>query len=113
VVAQDSADRRVCGFAAGHRRPATLLDEGALLPGVHLLEFNQVRGSVGAVLKLIDADGRKCRYESGADAFLRHLFRRPAGDPAAPIETDNQGCDGTGSRALQETGGRISVKDRW
>ena len=57
-------DRRVWGLAAGHRRPAALLDEGALLPGVHLLKFGQVRGSVGAVLKPVDADGRKCRYES-------------------------------------------------
>src|SRR5271155_2602684 len=103
--------RRVSGVAAWHRRPAALLDEGALLPGVDLIEFCQARGGIGAVLELVDADRRQRGYKRRADALLGHLLCSSAGDPAAPIEANNECRDGTRSCTLQKSGGRVSLKD--
>src|SRR3979490_1937084 len=49
--------------AARHLGPATLLDEGALLPRADLLELGHVGGGVGATLEPVDADGREGRHQ--------------------------------------------------
>ena len=95
--------RRTFWLAAGHRRPATLFDERTLLPGADLLEFDQIRDGLGAVLKLVNANRRQGRHEGGADVFLRLLPCGSAGDPTAPSEADDQGRNGTSRSALQET----------
>src|SRR6516164_5271522 len=90
----------VCWLAAGHRRPATLFDERTLLPGADLLQFDQIRGGISAVLKLVNANRRQRRHEGGGDVFLRLLPCGSAGDPTAPSEADDQGRNGTSRRPL-------------
>src|SRR5712691_4689718 len=104
---------RICWLAAGHRRPATLFDERTLLPGADLLEFDQIRGGIGAVLKLVNANRRQRRHEGGADVFLRLLPCGSAGDPTAPSEADDQGRNSTSRCALQKTSDRFPLEDCW
>src|SRR5208337_1851539 len=51
-------------LASGHHRPAAVLDKRRLLPGAGFLQRRQVGGG-GAVLGLVDADGRD-RRDHGA-----------------------------------------------
>ena len=95
-------DGGVDGAAAGHRRPAALLDEGALLIRADLLQFGHVHGRLGAVLESVHADRRQRRHEGGLRASRSHVVRGAAGDPAAPVESDDQRRDGAESRALEQ-----------
>src|SRR6266852_3093605 len=94
-----------------HRCPTALFDEGPLLPRIDLFEFRQTGCGIGLMLEFVDAYGRECRYDGGFGAFLHHLFCGAAGDPATPVETDNERRDGAGGYSLKKTGQRLALKD--
>src|SRR5688572_2290219 len=106
-------DGGVNAVVAGQRRPAALLNERALLVGTDFLQLNHVGCGPRGLLKLVDADRRERRYDGRTGASLYHLFRASAGDPAAPVKADDQGCDRAGRRALEKTRKRIPAKNCW
>src|SRR5947209_1468869 len=104
---------RVRAVGAGERRPSALFDERALLIRAHFLQLGHVGRSLGAALKLVDADRRERGHDRRRAAALDHVLRGPAGDPAAPVEPDDQSRDRASGRALQKALERIPAKDRW
>src|SRR3954447_10291080 len=100
-------------IATGQRRPAAFLDERTLLIRAYLFELDHVRRRFGALLEFVDADRRQGRDERRGGAALDHFFGGAAGDPAAPVEADDQGDNRTRGCTLQQARKRIPPQNCW
>lgn len=92
-------------LGAGHRGPAALGDEPALIPRLHLGHFREIGGGIGGLPEAVGADRRQHLDHGGVDAAHGlQLGIAPCG-PAAPGEAHNGERDRAAGRAPERGDG--------
>src|SRR5207253_3483826 len=80
---------RVGRTASGHRGPAALFDERALLPRTDLFQLDEICAGIRLLPELVDANGYQGRDDRLLGTLLGLQLCGRAGHPAAPGEADD------------------------
>jgi hypothetical protein len=87
------------GVAAGHRRPASLFDEGSALERSDVIQFAQPTVRVGLLLELGDADRCEGGDHGRIRAIISHLLSGATGHPSTPAKANDRQRHGATNRA--------------